>query len=713
MRTKWTKEEEDYLSGNTSQTDLDAGKKLGRTEDQVRGKRRRMGLATINRDKVKATVEITLESIRDDMEKLREKKQVSQESKENKILKDELQRKEKELDALLSVGEVKTYTIKDDGSSGNKTSATAVALLSDWHYEEPVKKSQVNGLNEYDTAIAKERIEKLFKVIAQLTKVHQKEYALNNLVLALLGDFISGSIHEDLMESNSIQPTQAIYEVQCLIASGIKYLLRETDVNLIIPCSAGNHCVDEKTEILTNNGFKKAKIIKDGDVIASFDKSNGKMTYDKLVAIEKFSSKGAYHIYGNHKDELVTPEHNLVINNKFVKAKDFTETSIHSFRHDVNYKTSGLKLTDNELRLITWVVMDGTMVDNAKYIKGSNKKRIQFKLSKERKIEELQRLLAEMNIKFTFRPATMSGGNVLQPYYIRIYGDYARNIFDYFGKKKVFPGNFTELSKEQLIVVLETIAITDGREHGGSIEWSSVEKENVNTIQVSCINNGICADYSLNKRPGGFLNSIRKPLYTVAIYPDGFNEDVNRLARSKYVNRTINFVGIQTKNGTIITRCNGIVNFTGNSRITDKQRVSTEYGNSLEILMYRQLKDYFENEKRVEFVIEDSYLTYLNIYKYTVRLHHGHAVKYGGGIGGIFIPAFKAISQWDKQKQADWTFFGHFHQLKDGGNFVTNGSLIGYNAYAVRIKADFEAPKQAFMVIDADRGLEVTRKITL
>lgn len=59
-----------------------------------------------------------------------------------------------------------------------------------------------------------------------------------------------------------------------------------------------------------------------------------------------------------------------------------------------------------------------------------------------------------------------------------------------------------------------------------------------------------------------------------------------------------------------------------------------------------------------------------------------------------------AISQWTKAKQADLDVFGHFHQFKDGGNFICNGSLIGYNAYAVSIKADFEQPVQAFFMMN-------------
>ena len=128
-------------------------------------------------------------------------------------------------------------------------------MASDWHYEENVKLSQTNGLNEFNRKIAKDRIEKLFKVVVKLIEVHQREYKIDNFVLALLGDFISGSIHDDLKEGNEIQPTQAIYEVQCLIASGIKYMLDNTNVNLVIPCSSGNHGrITDKIRVSTAYG---------------------------------------------------------------------------------------------------------------------------------------------------------------------------------------------------------------------------------------------------------------------------------------------------------------------------------------------------------------------------------------------------------------------------------------------------------------------------
>jgi hypothetical protein len=148
-------------------------------------------------------------------------------------------------------------------------------------------------------------------------------------------------------------------------------------------------------------------------------------------------------------------------------------------------------------------------------------------------------------------------------------------------------------------------------------------------------------------------------------------------------------------------------------RITRKVHHSSEAGNSLEFYMYHNLKDYFRYEKRVQFQIADGYHSYLEVYGRTIRFHHGHNVKFGGGIGGLFIPAYKAISQWNKARPAELDVFGHFHQTKDGGNFRCNGSLVGYDAFALSIKADFEPPRQDFFLYHEELGRTISAPIYL
>ena len=138
-------------------------------------------------------------------------------------------------------------------------------------------------------------------------------------------------------------------------------------------------------------------------------------------------------------------------------------------------------------------------------------------------------------------------------------------------------------------------------------------------------------------------------------------------------------------------------------RVTKKLHVATEAGNSLEYVMYHMLARNFKGNKRVQFIIPTSYHSFLDIAGFTIRFSHGHAIKYNGGVGGIYIGVNKAIGPWNKARHANLDVFGHFHQMRDGGNFICNGSLIGWNSFANFIKADYEKPKQVFFLIDHNR----------
>jgi hypothetical protein len=152
----------------------------------------------------------------------------------------------------------------------------------------------------------------------------------------------------------------------------------------------------------------------------------------------------------------------------------------------------------------------------------------------------------------------------------------------------------------------------------------------------------------------------------------------------------------------ILVVCHG-----GNhGRMTKDQRISTEIGNSLEQYMYMTIRDYFVDEPRLVFQIATGYHSFVRFFEgaYEIRFHHGHQINYGGGVGGITIPVNKAIGQWNKAHAVNLDVFGHFHTRFDGGNFICNGSLIGYNAYAVSIKASYEKPSQTFFLVNREYG---------
>lgn len=356
---------------------------IGSTAESVRHRgRKALGLPP-RRTGVQTSPEWSAVATDQKINRLSQTKTVT-ERKYNELLEqhDQLQR---EVDAVRAIKEVSTYTIKPTKS---KSEATAFLIASDWHFEERVESDVVNGLNNYDLNIARARSQQFFQNGLTLLNITKRDVKIKTLVLALLGDFISGSIHDELAETNQLPPVLALVEVEKHIVSGIQFLLDNSDVDIVVPCHSGNH-----------------------------------------------------------------------------------------------------------------------------------------------------------------------------------------------------------------------------------------------------------------------------------------------------------------------------------GRTTVKQRHASERGNSFEYYMYHHIAAHFKDNKRVTFIISSGYHSYLTTYDYTVRFHHGHSIRYGGGVGGIYIPTYKAIAQWDIARRADLDVFGHFHQFRDGGQFICNGSMIGYNAYALSIKAGYEPPKQTFFLVDKKRGKTIVAPI--
>lgn len=144
-------------------------------------------------------------------------------------------------------------------------------------------------------------------------------------------------------------------------------------------------------------------------------------------------------------------------------------------------------------------------------------------------------------------------------------------------------------------------------------------------------------------------------------------------------------------------------------RMTKKVRIQNATETSLETFMYHGIAGRFEKEPRVKFTVARSKMLYRRFFeKFTMRLIHGDDIKFGGGVGGVTIPIRKKLAAWDKATRADLTVMGHFHQLLNGGDFIVNGSLIGYNEFAQAIGASPEEPRQAFFLVHNRHGGQVS-----
>lgn len=141
-------------------------------------------------------------------------------------------------------------------TSKNESEAVACVLLSDWHVCEVVEKSSVNGLNAYNPTIAKLRATECFQRIVKLIRKEQQDVKIGTLLLWLGGDFISGNIHDELLESCAMPPVEEARFAKQLLSSGLTYLREQLgEMKIICVTSVGNHSrITRKIHIATETG---------------------------------------------------------------------------------------------------------------------------------------------------------------------------------------------------------------------------------------------------------------------------------------------------------------------------------------------------------------------------------------------------------------------------------------------------------------------------
>jgi len=146
-----------------------------------------------------------------------------------------------------------------------------------------------------------------------------------------------------------------------------------------------------------------------------------------------------------------------------------------------------------------------------------------------------------------------------------------------------------------------------------------------------------------------------------------------------------------------------VVTSSGNhGRTTHKPRIATENEHSFEQHLYLTMAA-SERRTNVEWQVGKGYLNIADLDGFLVRFHHGHAIRFGGGVGGLTIPANKAIANWNISRRVSLDVFGHWHCFSWlPYRFVANGCLIGHNAFADRIKAEYQPPSQSLIIIDHD-----------
>lgn len=146
------------------------------------------------------------------------------------------------------------------------------------------------------------------------------------------------------------------------------------------------------------------------------------------------------------------------------------------------------------------------------------------------------------------------------------------------------------------------------------------------------------------------------------------------------------------------------------SRTTKKPAYKNMAYTNYEWLIYQLLNRHFENNPNITFEVADGPDTQFNIYNYRYRMTHGNQFRGGTGFIGPYAP----ITRGELRKRAaaetygmnyDLLLIGHFHQFMSLSRVIVNGSVVGYNEYAMGLNFPYEEPCQAMWITHPKNGM--------
>lgn len=130
--------------------------------------------------------------------------------------------------------------LTQEPKAGKSSSGIPFIQLNDWHWGEMVDPDQVGGVNKFNRRIGRSRVHTLFNTVNDLCFNHMTNPNYPGIVVAILGDMITGCIHDDLALTNDGPIMFSLAEVE----SHIVALLRgwaDRFGHVAAICVPGNH----------------------------------------------------------------------------------------------------------------------------------------------------------------------------------------------------------------------------------------------------------------------------------------------------------------------------------------------------------------------------------------------------------------------------------------------------------------------------------------
>ena len=389
---------------------------------------------------------------------------------------------------------------------------------------------------------------------------------------------------------NVLQPLRDAWGKPLAINSG--YRCPEVNAKVGgVPTS--QHCFDDKTEILTSDGWKTNETITTEDFVYTYNFRTAAIELKPInEIIRRHFSGELYHIVNKHLDILCTDKHNMIVryaNHKYQRRGtnkissagqayfDSLKTNNDQFHFEkmedvagkrrcfmtCGYSSEKASYDVLFMRFVFAVVADGYFGFHC-----GKTPYIGFHIKKERKITYLKELMNILGIKFSIRKEKD------ETYYFYIGKEAANKVLNIIGRKKNIPSYILNADIRSLRELIGTYTFFDGhkdtRAGNSGITISTVNFNNASMLQAMCVLSGMRC--TLNHRAAIAGHSIKgkqiksaQNLYFLCICPDKISSKAKEDSFEK-----VAYEGevwcVRDDNDTVIIRRNGKVSIHGNCK---------------------------------------------------------------------------------------------------------------------------------------------------
>lgn len=120
--------------------------------------------------------------------------------------------------------------------------AIAIVNWSDWHVAERVDKNKTHGLNKFTPEVCRERVARLATNTLKMLDVVRTHVRVDEWVIQLGGDFVTGHLHPELAETNCMGTMEEAYFAQELLESALAVVIEGASMKRTrIVALRGNH----------------------------------------------------------------------------------------------------------------------------------------------------------------------------------------------------------------------------------------------------------------------------------------------------------------------------------------------------------------------------------------------------------------------------------------------------------------------------------------